>query len=767
MSRAALCLYAVLHVLALALAGCSPLTTPAPLSPTSIDEGPSLRAGIARADITPPPGLSLFGHGPEGRVSLGTLLRLYCEAFVFTKEREAIALVPCDIGAPSQELQREVADRVVKSGVPLGADRILLMATHTHAGPAHYFGAKQYSSTFSSRAPGFDPKVLAFLADRIAMAVRVAYKSRVKAKLSWRIDAMGGDGLVKNRSFEAFVRNETLPDCLKARVKPEVIAAGSVSAAVAATDKTLSVLRIDRVVDDAEGATRTRPMGAFVVFGIHNTAIPNTNDVYHSDIFGFAIRRVEAALKKHIEGAGDGSAAADSSFIVGIANGIEGDVSPTVGYRSVAEARRLGDELSRRIVRAFERDTPDVSKRCEYFDIIEGVDDLARVYRELYLPGALAGYRQLSGPLPTRLPAYLCDAPEIGSAAAGGAEDGPTRFRIFPEMNEGARASFYRRCQGRKLPVREPPGVAFADDGIDFPNTAPIELVRLGGVTIAAAPFEMTTVVGIRIRERLEQELGAERRVVIVGLTNSYLQYVTTAEEYDRQNYEGASTLYGPWTAEFLKNHFVCLARSLPGALHPHRACEVPQDRAINKVYPLTYKPDAVSRMPDPVEHEEEHIELKDLAVKETSQDLWPAWVIQFPGLPPGNTALRERQRVRIIEDSTGEVRDDDTGMNIEVRYNLTAADRRTWIARWVPRLSADNALCNGSVHFEVESAGRMVSKSFLVKCDTNPMERASDDLEREELPKGPKQQQQPEAPPSPGEPPPSLSAPQGEGSPR
>jgi neutral ceramidase len=752
-SRAALCLYAVLHVFALALVGCSPLKTPAPLSPTSINEGPDLRAGIARVDITPPPGLSLFGHGPEGRVSVGTLLRLYCEAFVFTKESEAIALVPCDIGAPSQELQREVADRVVKSGVPLGADRILLMATHTHAGPSHYFGTKQYSSTFSSRAPGFDPKVLAFLADRIATAVRVAYKSRVRAKLSWRINAMGGDGLVKNRSFEAFLLNNDLPKCLKDRVD-EVTTSGSVSAALAATDKTLSVLRIDR--DEGPGA-RPSPMGAFVVFGIHNTAIPNTNDVYHSDVFGFALRQVEAKLTQEHKRAGDGSAATGDSFIVGIANGIEGDVSPTVGYRSVAEARRLGDELADRIAKAYNGEGPAVSNECAYFDIIEGQDDLARVYRELYLPGALAGYLIPTESHPVSRPVYLCNAPEIGSAAAGGAEDGPTRFRVFPEMNEGARAP-HRKCQGRKLPIRAPPGVPFTDDGIDFPNTAPIALVRLGGVTIAAAPFEMTTVVGIRIREALEKELNAKRHVVVVGLTNSYLQYVTTAEEYAQQNYEGASTFYGVWTGEFLKNHFVCLARSMGGGPRLAPPCDMDQDRVINKVYPLAYNPDAVSRMPDPVEDEEEHIALKNLEVKETTQDRWPAWVIRFPGLPLGETTLRERQRVRIIEDASGKVCDDDTGMNIEVRYDLTAADRRTWIARWVPRLKKDNALCSATVHFEVESAGRLISSSFQVKCDTSSMERSSDILE---------QQKQPKGPPSPEQPPSSPSAPQDEGSSR
>src|SRR6185312_5923509 len=52
-----------------------------------------------------------------------------------------------------------------------------------------------------------------------------------------------------------------------------------------AADLVLSVLRIDAVLPDGG----SRPMGGFAVFGVHNTGIPNTNDVYHSDIFGYAL----------------------------------------------------------------------------------------------------------------------------------------------------------------------------------------------------------------------------------------------------------------------------------------------------------------------------------------------------------------------------------------------------------------------------------------------------------------------------------------------
>ena len=40
----------------------------------------------------------------------------------------------------------------------------------------------------------------------------------------------------------------------------------------------------------------------------------------------------------------------------------------------------------------------------------------------------------------------------------------------------------------------------------------------------------------------------AETKVIISGLCNVYTHYITTFEEYQRQRYEAASTLYGPLT---------------------------------------------------------------------------------------------------------------------------------------------------------------------------------------------------------------------------
>ena len=55
--------------------------------------------------------------------------------------------------------------------------------------------------------------------------------------------------------------------------------------------------------------------------------------------------------------------------------------------------------------------------------------------------------------------------------------------------------------------------------------------------------------------------------MVLIGLANEYISYVTTPEEYDAQDYEGASTLYGPATGPLVQYYLTQLAGKLrPGA---------------------------------------------------------------------------------------------------------------------------------------------------------------------------------------------------------
>lgn len=81
-----------------------------------------------------------------------------------------------------------------------------------------------------------------------------------------------------------------------------------------------------------------------------------------------------------------------------------------------------------------------------------------------------------------------------------------------------------------------------------------------------AVPGELTTMAGRRVRETVAgslQPLGDDIVPVIAGLSNTYTHYVTTFEEYQKQRYEAASTIYGPNTLLAYQQQFSKLAVAL------------------------------------------------------------------------------------------------------------------------------------------------------------------------------------------------------------
>jgi neutral ceramidase len=97
------------------------------------------------------------------------------------------------------------------------------------------------------------------------------------------------------------------------------------------------------------------------------------------------------------------------------------------------------------------------------------------------------------------------------------------------------------------------------------PNILPFQMFKIGGFVIAAAPFELTTMSGRRIKETIMRQLpSAEKnQVVLSALANAYVQYITTNEEYQLQRYEGASTIFGPWALAALQQQYTKLAKAL------------------------------------------------------------------------------------------------------------------------------------------------------------------------------------------------------------
>jgi neutral ceramidase len=116
------------------------------IDPGSWKSGGVFVAGVGKVDITPPPGLPLFGYSrARTDPAAGVRTRLYARALYLEDARgEHVVLVQCDLGAISSLLHLQVARAIVQE-TGISVDRLLIGATHTHAGPGGYFGVAYYN----------------------------------------------------------------------------------------------------------------------------------------------------------------------------------------------------------------------------------------------------------------------------------------------------------------------------------------------------------------------------------------------------------------------------------------------------------------------------------------------------------------------------------------------------------------------------------------------------------------------------------------------
>jgi neutral ceramidase len=100
-----------------------------------------------------------------------------------------------------------------------------------------------------------------------------------------------------------------------------------------------------------------------------------------------------------------------------------------------------------------------------------------------------------------------------------------------------------------------------------LPRVAQFMVLQIGSRLLAGVPFEVTTMAGQQIRDSMVSASGSESaglgNTLLVSLSNGYIEYVATADEYTAQYYEGASTLYGPGSAMMLARTAARLVRSL------------------------------------------------------------------------------------------------------------------------------------------------------------------------------------------------------------
>src|SRR3954453_23044895 len=171
----------------------------------------TLRAGVGRADVTPPTGYYMMGWVDSRAKPEGVWTRLFARALVLERDGRKVALVAMDANAVPGGLVAQVAKNLAKRGFT--ERNILATASHTHAQATGWYPFTTYNTVFMSSSTPADqnvagppaPQLSAFMVRQGGRAITRADSDLRPAQAGWGRTALLG--LTANRSLEAHLAN--------------------------------------------------------------------------------------------------------------------------------------------------------------------------------------------------------------------------------------------------------------------------------------------------------------------------------------------------------------------------------------------------------------------------------------------------------------------------------------------------------------------------------------------------------------------------------
>ena len=291
--------------------------------------------GVAAVDITPSMPVAMAGYSLAGTTAKRVRHPLYARAlYIDDGAGHAAALCFVDLWCASRYLLHQAAADTLRGAAGIGAPQLILAGTHTHAGPANYFGNTLYDTIVSSDLSGFHKKTADALAADIAKCVNLAAQSAVPARLG--VASAPVWGVSRNRAYPAFLENKEaatwnvdgpgqgapvgLPNVSHFAIDPRVFC-------IAAVSEATSTL-----------------LGAFATFSCHATALGEKNEEIDPDWPGVACNLAAQALANPSGG----------QPVVALADSAGADISPMQcdGAHGTALAQQVGQAVGSGIVQA-------------------------------------------------------------------------------------------------------------------------------------------------------------------------------------------------------------------------------------------------------------------------------------------------------------------------------------------------------------------------------------------------------------------------------
>lgn len=511
--------------------------------------------------------------------------RLYSRAFAIASpcNHKRVLFVSADLGLMWSSVRNGVLAAIADDpelAAVYGPENVMLSATHTHSGPAGY----EHGNGSNLFHYGYDETMYALIVDGIVQSIRLAHANLEAHEATGPILLASGELLNTNinRSRPAFELNPAEERAAFTNTRDEEIQVNK------------RVVQLDLVRDNGSA------VGVINWFGVHPTVVGPTQPYVSADIKGFASLGFE-----RIMGTDYAPAPGTDNFVAAFAQADEGDSSPNIFIEEFPhpDPRRGGGENdldsnaisgTKQLARALELYgsgealTGPVDYRFFHvqFDNITVDDEI--VLASLRHPEALDAE-----------PKRTCSG-ALGASFGAGAEDGPgptvegARCDSDPDLLEAVfkdlevllnttLAGFPGGWPAESIPPHAASATAMcnvtpeilpgdfscqAEKPVFLPTGAtvlPFQLFRIGNFALLGLPWEVTTMAARRIRALMLDELAPAGvdTIVVAGLVNDYVHYLTTREEYSSQQYEGASTLFGPWSQAAVAQESLKLARAM------------------------------------------------------------------------------------------------------------------------------------------------------------------------------------------------------------
>ncbi|KAI9642930.1 hypothetical protein NHQ30_008664 [Ciborinia camelliae] len=530
-------------------------------------KGSQYLLGVGKADITGPVvEINMMGYADTKQVGSGLRQRLYSRAFIVgdvDRPEDRFVYLVLDTQSGDTAVRYGILDGLANLGsdyAVYGQQNVAVTGTHSHSGPGAWLNYLLPQIT----SKGFSKQSYQAIVDGAVLSIQRAHTSLQPGYLNVGSTKVFGANI--NRSLYAYLAN---PEEERAKYNTSAEDDGSV-------EKDLTLLKFLRASDG-------KNIGVLTWFPTHGTSMLGNNTLISGDNKGVAADLFEKSVA-HEENAAEG-------FVAGFSQANVGDTSPNVlgawcedgsGQQCSFENSTCSDGRSQychargplfRVKNNGASSCHEVGKR-QFQPAKELYDDADSKLTAVSGSSVKSFHTfqdmsNFSFPLANGSYVHTCPA-ALGYSFAAGTSDGPGAFDFTQNDPNVPNASpVWRVVSGLiKAPSKKQqrchyPKPILLDVGeittpyLWTPNVVDVQVLRVGQLLIIVSPGEATTMSGRRWKEAIHNSAAStilsdssspDPIVVIGGPANSYTHYIATPEEYGIQRYEGASTLYGPYT---------------------------------------------------------------------------------------------------------------------------------------------------------------------------------------------------------------------------